>query len=63
MPDGMGSQRFRAAIVGCGRVARRHVARMLQDPRVVITVLCDPDRANAERLAREFGPPVAHRDQ
>jgi predicted dehydrogenase len=48
------ASKIRVALIGCGRVARRHVARMRQDPRVEIAVLVDPDRQQAESLAREL---------
>ena len=43
-------------MVGCGAIAREaHLPVLLAEPTVILTALCDRDRARAELTAREFG--------
>lgn len=50
---------FRLALVGCGQIGRLHAERIVADGRAAIVALCDPVRANAERLQTEFAPAAA----
>lgn len=47
----------RIALVGCGRVSQRHVEAIAAAPGVELAVVCDIDRAKAERLAAACGVP------
>lgn len=50
-------------IIGCGAVAARHVARLVEDSRVRIVVLCDPRIESAQALADGFAlDAVLHHD-
>jgi len=46
---------FRIGIIGCGKIARRHVEACLQSSAVDIAALVDPSLERAELLAHEFG--------
>ncbi len=49
-------KRVRVGIVGCGAIVREaHLPVITADPGVEVAMLCDRDRGNAARLAREFG--------
>ncbi len=46
---------FRIGIVGCGKIARRHVEACLLTPAVQIEALVDPAAGRAHAIAEEFG--------
>ena len=49
-------KRVRVGIVGCGAIVREaHLPVITSEPGVEVAMLCDRDRGNAARLAREFG--------
>jgi predicted dehydrogenase len=48
------SERFRIAMIGCGRIASRHVRACLASDDLELAALVDPVVARAEELAREF---------
>lgn len=54
--------RYRAAIIGCGRMAHGHARAWLDDPRVELVACVDIFEAAAEGFAAEFGIPKAYTD-
>lgn len=44
----------RLGVVGCGTVAARHVARLVEDSRVQVRVLCDPRTVSAAAIDQRF---------
>jgi UDP-N-acetylglucosamine 3-dehydrogenase len=50
---------FRAAVIGCGNMARGHARAYLADARVELVACADIFAASADRFADEFG--IAHR--
>lgn len=56
MTTSLSSQPVRLGIVGCGAITREaHLPVITTDRRVVVTVLCDRDRGNAQLAARGSG--------
>jgi predicted dehydrogenase/nucleoside-diphosphate-sugar epimerase len=51
----LSSRPRRVALVGAGWIADAHAEVLAALPGVEIALVCDPDRARAERLARRFG--------
>ena len=47
---GMGSSALRIAVVGCGEIARMHIATLMKSDKAVITALCDPAPANRDEI-------------
>lgn len=47
----------RVALIGCGEVARTHLAGLRRLRDVAVVAVCDRDRARAEGLARQFAVP------
>lgn len=45
------------ALIGCGRISRRHVEAIQTNPGLKITVVCDVGAGKAEKLGRELGVP------
>lgn len=55
-------EKWRSAIIGCGRMGRLHTERLHADGRARVVALFDQDRAVADRLRQEFAPGAAVRD-
>jgi predicted dehydrogenase len=55
MPSSAPGALLRAAIVGCGRIARRHAAILRDMPGVELCGLADTTLRRAEEFAREYG--------
>lgn len=53
---------YRAAIVGCGRMAHGHARAYLADPRVELVACADISDEAAGRFAGEFGIPTRYAD-
>ena len=53
---------FRAAIIGCGRMASGHARAYLADPRVELVACADIADEAASRFAGEFGIPATYAD-
>ncbi len=53
---------FRAAILGCGGRGRAHAAGYAAAPNADIVACCDPDEANARRLAAAHDVPAVYSD-
>jgi predicted dehydrogenase len=51
--------RVRIGVIGCGAVAKRRLPRLVEDGRVEITLLCDPDIQAAREAAKSFAPAAA----
>lgn len=47
---------IRVGVIGCGQISRRHLRRLVEDPRVEVSLLADPDPLRAEALRRRFAP-------
>jgi predicted dehydrogenase len=57
------SRKVRVGVLGAGAWARlAHIPGYLRDPRCELVAICDPQRAMAEELAREFGIPAVASD-
>ena len=48
------------ALVGCGRIAKRHseLLGLGQIPNATLSAVCDIDEAKAQKLASQFGVPA-----
>lgn len=51
--------RVRIGVIGCGAIAKRRLPRLIEDGRVEITLLCDPDVEAARAAAERFAPDAA----
>lgn len=51
--------RVRLGILGCGAIAHRHAKWIVADGRADVRVCCDPHRAHAETLVRDYFPEAA----
>ena len=57
------SRKVRVGVLGAGAWARlAHIPGYLRDERCELVAICDPQRAMAEELAREFGIPAVASD-
>ncbi|MCF7928129.1 MAG: Gfo/Idh/MocA family oxidoreductase [Spirochaetales bacterium] len=46
---------MKAGIIGCGRIARRHIEAIQKTKGIELTAVCDSDNVRANELADEFG--------
>lgn len=53
------SQRWRIAIIGCGKIAQmRHIPELVEHPGVELVAVCDQDKKRAKALADQYRVPL-----
>ncbi len=53
------SQRWRVAVIGCGKIAQmRHIPELCEHPGVELVALCDQDKKRAKALADQYRVPL-----
>jgi len=47
-------EKIRFALMGCGRISRKHVAAIRDIKNAELVAVCDPNLSRAKKLAEEF---------
>src|SRR5262249_40039938 len=53
-----GTRRFRAVLIGCGRIAQTHAAALRAHPAVELAAVCDPEAAARDAVGARYGVPA-----